>query len=229
MSRELQSQGWIKLHRQIQTNPICMKDGDHLAVWVYLLLNATHQEYDSVFQGQRITLQPGQLITGRQSISRELKISESKVQRILKLFESERQIEQRTSNQNRLLTIRNWIHYQQSEQPTEQQVNNERTTSEQRVNTNKNDKNVKNVKNDKNNNIGKFQKPSIEDIKSYCNERKNTVDAEKFYNYYESNGWKVGKNPMKDWKAAIRTWEQNSYSKPKKFESETNKPYENLF
>ena len=56
----------------------------------------------------------------------------------------------------------------------------------------------------------KFIKPTIEDIKEYCIYRKNNVNAERFFNYYESNGWKVGKNPMKDWKAAVRTWENNN-------------------
>ena len=56
----------------------------------------------------------------------------------------------------------------------------------------------------------RFVKPNIEDVVDYCNERKNNVDAEKFYDYYSSNGWKVGKNAMKDWKASVRTWEKNS-------------------
>lgn len=60
----------------------------------------------------------------------------------------------------------------------------------------------------------RFGKPSISDIKQYCMERNNNVNAEQFYDYYESNGWKVGKNSMKDWKAAIRTWERSEYRKP---------------
>ena len=44
----------------------------------------------------------------------------------------------------------------------------------------------------------------------YCLERNNSIDAENFIDYYNSNGWKVGKNPMKDWKAAIRTWEKRN-------------------
>ena len=52
----------------------------------------------------------------------------------------------------------------------------------------------------------RFVKPNVEDVIDYCNERNNNVDAEKFYDYYSSNGWKVGKNPMKDWKAAARNW-----------------------
>lgn len=57
----------------------------------------------------------------------------------------------------------------------------------------------------------RFTKPSLDEIKSYCIERNNNVNAEKFFDYYESNGWKVGKSAMKDWKAAIRSWERNGY------------------
>lgn len=56
----------------------------------------------------------------------------------------------------------------------------------------------------------KFIKPTLEEIKAYCLERKNNIDAQFFYDYYESNGWKVGKNSMKDWKATVRNWERNS-------------------
>ncbi|MPW26241.1 hypothetical protein GC105_10620 [Alkalibaculum sp. M08DMB] len=103
-----------------------------------------------MFKGERITLQPGQLLAGRKSIASFLKVNENKVQRMLKSFEIEQQIKQQTSNQNRLISILNWTLYQSSEQQSEQQVNNKRTTSEQQVNTNKNVKNIENVKNDKN-------------------------------------------------------------------------------
>lgn len=141
--------GWVKVYRKLLDDPIVCKDSDYLAVWIYILLEATHKNIDALFQKERITLNPGQLITGRKSISKKLHISESKVQRILKTFEIEQQIEQQTSTQNRLITILKWESYQQSEQQTEQQVNNERTTSEQRVNTNKNVKNEKNEKNER--------------------------------------------------------------------------------
>ena len=53
----------------------------------------------------------------------------------------------------------------------------------------------------------RFTKPSLDQVKAYCHERGDKVDPERFYNYYESNGWSVGKRSMKDWKAAIRYWE----------------------
>lgn len=60
----------------------------------------------------------------------------------------------------------------------------------------------------------RFVKPTLSEIEQYCIERNNNVDAQHFYDHYESNGWKVGKNSMKDWKAAVRNWERNEYRKP---------------
>ena len=55
----------------------------------------------------------------------------------------------------------------------------------------------------------KFKPPTVEEVAEYCKERNNGVDPERFCDYYSANGWKVGKNSMKDWKAAVRTWEKN--------------------
>lgn len=54
----------------------------------------------------------------------------------------------------------------------------------------------------------RFSPPTVEDVSAYCKERKNRVDAQRFVDFYASKGWKVGQNPMKDWRAAVRTWEQ---------------------
>lgn len=71
------------------------------------------------------------------------------------------------------------------------------------------------IKKYKENNIKRnvFIKPTIEEIQNYCNERNNDIDADSFYDFYESKGWMIGKNKMKDWKSAIRTWEK--HNKPK--------------
>lgn len=58
----------------------------------------------------------------------------------------------------------------------------------------------------------RFQKPSLKEVVAYCKERNNTIDPEKFYDHYESNGWKVGSNSMKDWKATVRKWERTEYT-----------------
>lgn len=73
--------------------------------------------------------------------------------------------------------------------------------------------------------LRRFAKPDVEEVRAYCLERGNSVDAQKFVDYYESNGWRVGRNPMKDWKAAVRTWERNSGGRsdvPKRGSDEVN-------
>ena len=67
----------------------------------------------------------------------------------------------------------------------------------------------------------RFKKPTLDELEHYCIERQNKVDIQKFYNFYESNGWKVGKNPMKDWRASIRTWESNSFDDKKQSKTQT--------
>lgn len=60
----------------------------------------------------------------------------------------------------------------------------------------------------------RFRPPTVEEVEAYCFERNNKVDAERFVDFYSSNGWRVGKNPMKDWKAAVRTWEKREDNLP---------------
>lgn len=60
-----------------------------------------------------------------------------------------------------------------------------------------------------------FQAPTLNEVRTYCQERNNTVDPEAFIDFYESKGWKVGNQPMKNWQAAVRTWERRSQNKSK--------------
>lgn len=59
----------------------------------------------------------------------------------------------------------------------------------------------------------RFTPPTIDEVAAYCSERNNNVDAQRFIDYYTANGWKVGRNSMKDWKAAVRTWERSGDKK----------------
>lgn len=66
------------------------------------------------------------------------------------------------------------------------------------------------VEKEKENKNPPFIPPSVDDVRAYCQERNNTVDAQRFVDYYGSNGWIVGRTKMKDWQAAVRTWEKNT-------------------
>jgi hypothetical protein len=138
-------EGWIKLHRRIIEKGY-YKSSKHFHLWVHLLLKANHKRNEFMWNNNLIVVKEGQFITGRKRLSEETGIDESSVERILKMLENEQQIEQQKTTKYRLITIVNWSDYQQNEQQIEQQTNNKRTTSEQQVNTNKNDKNDKNDK-----------------------------------------------------------------------------------
>ena len=74
------------------------------------------------------------------------------------------------------------------------------------------------IPNNKEKNIKKekepFHPPTLKDVEEYCQSRNNGIDAQHFIDYYEARGWMVGKNKMKDWKAAVRTWESRNKEKP---------------
>ena len=73
----------------------------------------------------------------------------------------------------------------------------------------------------------RFTPPTLEEIMSYCKKRNNSVNPNRWLAYYDSNNWRVGRNPMKDWKAAVRTWETNDFGNAAPIKTNTvNKVYE---
>ena len=211
--------GYIALHRKLLDNPVVCKDADHLAIWVWLLLKAAWKESDVLFNGKRITLKPGDLPPiSRRTIAKELNVSDSKVQRVLKFFESEHQIEQRVNHQSRLITIVSWDKYQGCEPPAEPRVNHERTTSEPRVNTIEESNKVINTTTTKGGRKRKakpFIPPTLDEVQAYASERGIRIDVRYFHEYYEVSGWKDAYgNPVKNWKLKLLTWsrreEQNN-------------------
>ena len=60
----------------------------------------------------------------------------------------------------------------------------------------------------------RFSPPSVEEVAAYCKERGNKINAQTFVDFYSAKGWKVGQNPMKDWRACVRTWEQRDSAQP---------------
>lgn len=128
--------GYVRLYRKILDNPIIWKDSDHVAIWIYLLLNATHKEISVIFKGEKTILRPGQLIVGSKAIAEELNINYVKVHRVLNDFKVEKQIEKQASNKNSLITILNWEKYQSCEKQNEIQMKNKCNTTEKQLKNN---------------------------------------------------------------------------------------------
>jgi len=214
------NKGWIKIHRQILDHPRAV-DPDWVALWVRMLLMATHDNQDFIFKGNRINLKSGQFITGIDKLANSSGINRSKVNRLLTKMQREGEIETQKSNVGSLISIVKWSQYQESETPVKLQRNSSETQTELQRNSSETIQECKKEKNDKNDKKKKaFQPPSISDISIYIDEKGFSVDAESFFNFYESKGWLIGKNKMKSWTAAIGTWERKD-KKPATNKSES--------
>ena len=193
--------GYIYLYRKLKEKGY-YKKSQYIHLWIHLLLTANHTENNFLWNGKEQLLKKGQLITGRIQLEQETGIKQTTIERILDLLEKEGQIGQQKNNKFRVISILNWNKYQINKYKTD----NKRTTNGQQTDNKRTQtSNVKNDKNDKKR--GGFAPPSLNEVKNYCEERKNNVDPEQFINFYESKGWLIGKNKMKDWRAAVRTWE----------------------
>lgn len=116
----MKNNGWVKLHRKILDNPVVTKDGCTFTIFVYLLLMASSKTVRVVSDGRTVELKPGQLIISRRKIGKFLRISDSKVQRVLDALENDQIISQKVNqlsdqqmnHPTRVITITNWGVYQ---------------------------------------------------------------------------------------------------------------------
>lgn len=126
--------GWIKVHRALAEHHVA-SDPHSLSVWIHMLMLANHRESKRQINGRVMVISPGQLITSRKSLADKTGVNESKVERILKMLQSEQLIEQHGTSKFRVISIVNWQKYQFDEQQDEQQENSKRTAGEQQMNT----------------------------------------------------------------------------------------------
>lgn len=171
---------YIKLMRSLKDKSYYSKDSEKLHLWIHLLLTANWSDREELLGGKPIKCKAGQFTTGRKQLSKETGISESKIERLLTYFEKiEQQIEQRKTSTNRLISILNWDKYQVSEQQSGQRVNNDRTTSEQRVDTPKEYKEIKEIKEIKEE---KYTVLSFDDFWNLYDKKVGKENSEKKFN-----------------------------------------------
>lgn len=215
--------GFIKLHRKI-TEWEWFYDNKTLVTFIHLLFMANWK--DGKFQG--VNVPRGSLITSVSHLAERTQQSIQQTRTALANLQSTNEITIKTTNRFSFITVNNYGLYQDYTQQDNKQ-NNKQDNKQITINQQTNNKQIttieeyKNIRNkdiyicDSNEppltKVKKFQKPTIEEISAYCAERNNNVDSQKFFDYYEANGWKVGRNPMKDWKACVRTWERNNFGK----------------
>lgn len=203
-------EGWVKAHRSILDHWI-WKDKPFARgqAWMDLVFLANHDSEKTFINGELIEVQRGQHITSILKLSDRWGWGRKKVSKFLDDLENDKMLNQKRTTQYTAITLTNYEVYQSKEHRVEQRKNIGGTAEEQPRNTNKNEKNEKNEKKGTNTTV-RFTPPEIETIREYCSGRNNSVDPQTFYDFYASKGWMIGKNKMKDWKAAVRTWERGS-------------------
>lgn len=227
--------GYIKLHRKL-LNWEWIENPNVLSIFVICLLKANHKA--NTWQG--IEVPAGSLITSYEKLSAISGLSVRQVRTALDKLKMTGELTSKSTSRYSMISIKNWELYQINDKRVDKQPDRRvDSPAVSQMTTNKNDKNIRNKeynynplindnyiksyssdfckKSPSESSVKKniFKKPTIEEIKQYCIENNKNVDAESFYNFYESKNWMIGKNKMQKWKAAIATWDRkNKLSKP---------------
>lgn len=230
----MSQQGWIKTHRIIQEHWLWNdKPFSKGQAWIDLILLANHEDNKVPLGNQIILIKRGSFITSELKLMQRWGWGKSKTRAFLDMLQQDGMIIKKSDHKKTTLTIVKYNDYQDTQTTSRPSTDHNQTTARLLPDTNKNDKNVKNDKKNISSETSsqKFTPPSLEEVQAYCRERNNNVDAQRWHDFYLSKNWMIGKNKMKDWKAAVRTWEKNNKDKPstpspKSFNNFKNREYD---
>ena len=212
--------GWIHLHRKIRDNWI-WDDPEKLRAWIDILLMVNHEDRQIPFDGHIITIHKGQRLTSLQKLSERWGWSRNRVDRFLRLLDEAEMVTANRTPNGTVLTVVNWAFYQDTRDTngatdgatngTADETTNGATDGAQ-TRMNKNDKEGEEV-------CGSARSssaPSLEEVRAYCRERRFIhVDAEKFWNYYESKNW-MESGQLIGWRQRLAYWEAKDMAKEEK-------------
>ena len=236
--------GHIKLYRQM-IDWEWFTDPKTAHFWVYLLLRANWR--DGRFRG--IEVKRGQLLMSLQDMAKETGLSVQNVRTAINRLKSTRQVTCQSTRYGMLISIVKYDNFQILEDDTNTQTNtpsnNELTRNQHATNTqlttNEEYKEVNKERREEYKDLKKedisyeiskkespksprFIPPTLEEVQTYISENNYIIDAQKFIDYYQSNGWIVGKTKMKDWKATVRGWERREQEHFRKTQKEEEDP-----
>jgi len=205
------SQGWVSIHRSILDGPLWTDERFTKGqAWLDLILNANHTDKKALIKNTMIMVKRGEQIRSKLTLSKVWGWNRKTVSSFLLLLEKEQMITQHSTQQTTHITICNYSKYQDINKTDGQQLGQQ--LGQQRDNNSDTNNNVNNVnkgtkdQETRGKTKKRFSPPSQTEIIEHS--LLKNLNATGFFNYYESNGWMVGKNKMKDWKAALRGWDE---------------------
>jgi len=194
---------YIKLDRKLK-NWEWADEPNMVAMWIRILLEANYT--DTIWKGK--LFEAGTFPTSLSKLAMLTGLTEKQVRNCLGKLQKTDEIKIEATNRGMKIIVNKWSDYQLEDT---KRANDEPCEWSPRRATLKE---YKEVKEDKKEIHKEKVRPTLEEVIAYCQERNNGVDPQRWFDYYSANGWKVGKNSMKDWKACVRTWERNTQSKP---------------
>ncbi len=213
---EQMRQGWIRLYRSLLEHPLWLAGSpEQKTVMITLLLLANHREKQWLWQGRPYACKPGQMITSLASIAERCGkgVSRQNVRTALKKLEAFGFLTHHPTHELSLITIRKWDTYQNDKSDghtqTNQPLTDHQPTSNQPSTHNKNEKNEKNTE-------SPLGRPSLDDVQRYISENKLSVDAGRFWRYYEALGWRLGRSPILRWQPLVHRWDKKESPMSKK-------------
>jgi hypothetical protein len=226
------AEGWLKLHRALAQHELWLAEPfTRGQAWVDLLMLANYRPGSIRVQGVKIELERGDVGWSEVALAERWRWSRGKVRRFMGEMKSDGMVAEKRDTgrdtRKHVITIINYDKFQISDDGRGTGDGTGNRTGDGTGNRtgdgtgdgtrSKNEKNEKKVKKEESPSIphgGKregaaprFTPPSVEDVAAYCEERSNGIDPQTFCDHYAMKGWLVGKTVMKDWKAAVRTWE----------------------
>lgn len=192
--------GWVKIYRDVQEHWI-WKSNHRFKWWIDVLLTVNHTDTKILIRGQLIECKRGQSVMSLETWGKRWNVTKKTVKDFFELLQKDSMLVYENIQITTRITICNYDKYQCG-------VNGEETDSKRTVNGNETEalpkqEGIRMIKNEKN-----VIPPTFEMVLKYCKERDSSVDSKTFIDWNTAKGWKIGKDKMVDWQAAIRTWEQ---------------------
>lgn len=200
---------YIKLNRSI-LDWEWYTDINTCRLFIHMLLKANWK--DGNFRGT--TVPRGSFVSSIGKLADETALTVREVRTGISHLKMTGEVACKAYSKYSVFTVNNYDLYQSVDMQSDKQATGKRLSNDILTTTIEEKKEVKNIKKEEpKGSKKKFEPPSVEEVRDYCQSRKgNTVDAQAFVDFYTSKGWMVGKNHMKDWKAAVRTWERSGRS-----------------
>lgn len=205
--------GWIKLHRSTLKWE-WYDDLPTFRLFTHLLLSVNYEQK----QWRGITVEPGQIITGRKALSAATKLSEMQIRGALEKLKKTKEITIKSYSKFSVITVNGWKEYQQSNQQNDHQTTNNQPTNSHQTTTTKEGEEIKERKKVKKKRV--FNPPTLDDVISYFIEKGYTREAaKKAFSYYDVEGWKDSRGKQ------VLSWKQKMISvwfKPENKQKKTN-------